>query len=104
MSSLAFLFIVLSLSGLLNVLAIVGSRSGDATLHKSLLACGLIGLLTFPVMIGSGLIVGMALVAASFNSPPGYIFILSSTLFFLSTAGSLVLQIIKARQPPVPRA
>ena len=104
MSSLAFLFVTLSLSGLVNVLALVASRSGEATLHKGLLACGLIGLFTFPVMLGSGLLVGTALVAASFNSPPGYVFILSSTLFFLSTAGSLILQIIKARQPAVRRA
>lgn len=93
---LAFVAVI----GVVNILAIVKGRAGRSRMGMAMLVCGLVGLLSLLVMIGSAWLVGVMLIAATFDSPQGYAFQLSAPICALATLASLALYAGHGRRQP----
>ena len=89
MGDLAVIVLVLAAVAAINVIALAASRGGATRSHQALFWCGLTGLLSLPIFVGSSLVLGMALIVATFNSPPGYLVILSGAFGLISTVASV---------------
>lgn len=94
---LPVIFVFVAIIALVNILALVEGRSGSTYAEKAMVASGTIGLLSLLVMIGSAYLISAMLIAASFDSPPGYAFKVSAPTCGIATLVSLVLYMMYRR-------
>jgi hypothetical protein len=94
---LAFL-VFMAVIAIVNILALVQGRPGNSLAQKAMLTSGAIGLLSLLVMVGSAVLVGAMLIVATFDSPQGYAFEVSSTICSIATLVSLALYVRHGRR------
>nr|CAP48957.1 putative integron gene cassette protein [uncultured bacterium]CAP48958.1 putative integron gene cassette protein [uncultured bacterium] len=92
MATLGITFALLTLAALINVIALVESRSGTTPKHLRLFASGVAGLIFMPIFIGSVLLMAMSFIDVSSKSAQGFLFIVSGIGLVAATVTSFALQ------------